>query len=274
MNIKARQRHELIFELGILIQPIVILAEADTAPTLSQLRIASAKVHAGDGAWRGSVRALTTFAPDIFMNTEFQKTSHVVERFLRDINTMIAGVAKNNNSDGLQEWCIDAVAKMKTDFYECLSEIPVEWEPEIFVANTPFTAYMKIKDAISAASSRIHYFDRYLRADFFELFLRDIDRSIEVRLVTTSGNDQYGISNIRAVSELAMIEFDDYQLIEVSPGELHDRNLILDTTVFSLGPGVDRAGFALTNFGPSDNSEMAQAEFSRLIENGTIVHNT
>ncbi len=272
MNDKARQRNELIMELGILIQPIVDLMGAEAAPAISQYRVACAKVQAGDATWRGSVRKLASFAPDIFMNTEFQKTSHVVERFLRNINTRIGEAAKLNDTDGLQTACRNDVKRMKEDFYDCLSEIPVEWEPEIFAANTPFTAYMKIKDAISTASSRMHYFDRYLQADFFDLFLRNTDRNIELRLVTTRGNAQYGTSGVRAVSEIARKEFHDYQLIEVKPSELHDRNLIVDTTVFSLGPGVDRAGFALTNFGPSDSSATAQSEFARIVGAGIIVH--
>lgn len=272
MNDKARQRNELIMELGILIQPIVDLMGAEAAPEISQYRVACAKVQAGDAAWRSSVRKLASFAPDIFMNTEFQKTSHVVERFLRDINARIEIAVKSNDTVGLQPACANEVTRMKKDFYGCLSEIPVEWEPEIFAANTPFTAYMKIKDAISTASSRMHYFDRYLMADFFDLFLRNTDRNIELRLVTTKGNGHYGTSGVRAVSEIARKEFHDYQLIEVNPSELHDRNLIVDTTVFSLGSGVDRAGFALTNFGPSDNSVTAQAEFARIVGAGIIVH--
>ena len=258
--------------LGILTQPIVDLVGAESAPPITQYRVACAKVHAGDAAWRSSVRQLASFAPDIFMSTEFQKISHVVERFLGNINARISGAAQSNDSEGLQKACADEVDRMKEEFYGCLSEIPVEWEPEIFAANTPYTAYMRIKDAISTASSRMHYFDRYLRADFFDLFLRNTDRSIELRMVTTRGNREYGISGVRAVSEIASKEFRDYQLIEVTPRELHDRNLIVDATVFSLGPGVDRAGVALTNFGPSDSSATAHAEFARIMGAGIIVH--
>lgn len=272
MNEKARQRNELIMELGILIQPMVDLVGAGAAPTLSQYRIACAKIQSGDAGWRTSVKKLTSWAPDIIMGTQLNRTSHVVERFLTNVNSRISEAAKSNDTDGLQSGCAIEVDRMKEDFYDCLSEIPVEWEPEIFAANTPFTAYIKIKDAISTASSRMHYSDRYLRADFFDLFLRDIGRSIELRLVTTRGNGQYGTSGVRAVSEIARKEFHDYQLIEVNRSELHDRNLIVDTTVFSLGPGVDRAGFDLTNFAPSESSAMAQAEFVRIVGAGTIVH--
>ena len=125
MNDKARQRNEVIMELGILIQPIVDLVGAEVAPAINQYRVACAKIQVGDATWRGSVRKLASFAPDIFMNTEFQKTSHVVERFLRNINTRIAEAAKSNDTDGLQTACTNEVDRMKQDFYDCLSEIPV-----------------------------------------------------------------------------------------------------------------------------------------------------
>ncbi|GJL49740.1 MAG: hypothetical protein NPIRA01_09670 [Nitrospirales bacterium] len=268
MNNKARQRHEVVMEFGILIQPIVDLVVANTPPAINQYRVAAAKVQAGDGMWRGSVRKLASFGPDILMNAEFQKISHTVERFLRNINNLISDAAKSNDTDKLQTVCKNEVDRTKEDFYECLAEIPVEWEPEIFPANTPFTAYMKIKDAILTASSRVHYFDRYLPTNFFDLFLRDIERNIELRLVTTKS----GISNVREVSEIAMKEFDNYQLIEVDPSKLHDRNLIIDTSVFSLGPSIDRAGFAPTNFGPSENSDAAQSELAQILLVGKIVH--
>ena len=272
MNNKARERDELIMELGILIQPIVELVGANEPASVDEFRVAIAKVHAGDEMWRGSAKRLASFASDVFMNTQFQKLSHVVERFLRNVDTMISEVANSNDLNQLQIACSKEVDRMQEDFYQCLSEIPIEWEPEIFAANTPFTAYFKIKDAISTASSRMHYFDRYLRPKFFDLFLRDIDRSIELRLVTTAGNGKYGTSGVWAISVLATKEFLDYKLIEVPPDVFHDRNLIVDTNVFSLGPGTDRAAFALTNFGPSDSSQTAQLEFKKIIDGGTVIH--
>jgi len=265
MNNKARESNDLILELGILIQPIVDLVRANELASVQEFRIASAKVHAGDGMWRGSAKTLCSFAPDVFMKTQFQKLSHVVENFLRNVDTMISEAANSNDLKQLQFACAKEVDRMHDDFYQCLYEIPIKWEPEIFAANTPFTAYLKIKDAISTASSRMHYFDRYLGPKFFDLFLRDIDRNIELRLVTTGGNGKYGTSGVWAISVLATKEFLDYKLIEVPPDVFHDRNLIVDTNVFSLGPGTDRAGFALTNFGPSDSSQTAQLEFKKII---------
>jgi len=272
MNDKARQRHEVALEFGILVQPIVDLVGRDASPSISTYRVACAKVHAGDAPWRQSVKNLMTYGPDVFLNTEFQKTSHVVERFLREINTQIERATKSNDIAELQSACANEVSKLKEDFLKCLAEIPVDWEPEIFPANTPFTAHLKIKDAVSSTTRRLHYFDRYLRPEFFDLFLRDLPRTIELRLITTHGNGMYGTTGVSAVSDIARREFRDYQLIEVNPTDLHDRNVIVDDAVFSLGPGVDRAGLALTNFGPSDTSTSAQTEFARIIGSGVVVH--
>jgi hypothetical protein len=76
---------------------------------------------------------------------------------------------------------------------------------------------LAIYDAVRTAKRRLHYFDRYLDSDFFALYLRDLDRAVEVRLVTTAGTNHYGVTNVAAVSTLAAKEFSDYQLVELRP---------------------------------------------------------
>lgn len=161
---------------------------------------------------------------------------------------------------------------MKKSFFELINRIPIDWEPIIFEANTPFTSYLRIRESIAIVNKRLHYFDRYLKEDFFHLFLNSLNNSVSVRLVTTSGNNNYGIKNIVHISNLARQQFSDYQLIEIDPKELHDRNLRVDDRIFTLGPGVDRAGMALTNFGPSDSSEAAHQVFDNIISKGHVVH--
>lgn len=156
-------------------------------------------------------------------------------------------------------------------FFEYIDRIPIEWEPVVFAANTPFTSYLRIKESIVSVKRRLHYFDRYLKPDFFSLFLASVDNTVPVRLVTTSGNSQYGVAGVAAVSRLVRGQFSDYQLIEVAPTHLHDRNLRVDDQIFSLGTGVDRTGIALTNFGPSDSSSKAHEEFDRIIATGRVV---
>lgn len=271
-NLKAQQRDQLILEFGILIQPFVELSKSPNPPELSKYRIASAKVQAGDGAWRQTARAVCTFASDIFMNVEFQKLSHVNEVFLRAMSNHINVTEQSKELDGLQSKCSNELITLKDEFYKHLSTIPVEWEPEIFPANTPFTAYLKIKESMALVNERIHYFDRYLKLEFFETFLRNIDRSKEIRLVTTAGKNDFGVKGVLSISELARKEFQNYQLIEVSNKDIHDRNLRVDDSVFTLGPGIDRAGMCLTNFGPSDSSITALRHLDEIIANGNVIH--
>ena len=79
-NEKAAQKSQLIYEFGILIQPFEEIAKKTIVPAVSDYRIAVAKVQSGDQVWRQSVKTFTTFAPDIFFNSEFQEISHVPER--------------------------------------------------------------------------------------------------------------------------------------------------------------------------------------------------
>jgi len=135
----------------------------------------------------------------------------------------------------------------------------------------PFTSYLRIKESLAVINSRLDYFDRYLKPEFFELFLATVDPNVAIRLVTTKGNITYGVAAVRAVANLARQQFKDFQLVEVSPAILHDRNLRVDDHVFSLGPGVDRAAMALTNFGPADGSKVAHDELDRIIASGAVV---
>lgn len=271
-NIKAYQRDRLILEFGILIQPFDDLAQRDTPPNLNEYRIAIAKVHAGDNTWRRSVREFSTFAQDIVFEKEYNDISHVPEIFRGLINQLVGDPNLSKSLDEIHRRFTVELEKMKSMFFEFVNRIPIEWEPILFEANTPFTSYLRIREAITIVNNRLHYFDRYLKEDFFYLFLNSLDSTISVRLVTTLGKSHYGVNNVIHISNLARQQFNDYQLIEVAPTELHDRNLRVDDQIFTLGPGVDRAGMALTNFGPSDSSEKAHKEFDNIIAKGNIVH--
>lgn len=271
-NQKAMQRDQLIMEFGILIQPFVELSESQDPPGIGLYRIASAKVQSGDASWRQTARSVCNFASDIFLSVEFQKLSHVNEVFLRGIAAHVNVAEQTQELNVLQENCKLALASLKEGFYKHLSAIPIEWEPEIFPANTPFTSYLKIKESMALVNERFHYFDRYLKPEFFETFLRSIDRSKEIRLVTTAGNSSYGANGVLAVSDMVRREFSNYRLIEVSHTEVHDRNLRVDDSVFTLGPGADRAGMCLSNFGPADSTNNALQHLDSIIRNGNVIH--
>lgn len=271
-NEKPNQRQNVVFEFGILIQPYVELQQKQTPPTIDEYRIAVAKVNAGDANWRMGVKEYATYADDIVLNEEFQRLSHVAERFMFKIRNLLADQELLNDLVSLQEVFSRSLDETKTEFFELVSQIPIAWEPEIFAANTPFTSYLRIKEAIVIVKERFEYYDRYLKPEFFDLFVSKLEKATRIRLITTKGKRDYGINGVAFVSDLVSREYTDYALIEVTPDVLHDRNLRIDDDIFSLGPGVEGAGMKLTNFGPTDSSQEAHAELDKVINSGKIIH--
>lgn len=271
-NKKANQRDNLIMEFGILMQPLNDLASRFTPPEKREYNIANAKLSGGIDSWSKRVKEFTFFANDIDFVDERRticKSVDDIKRWMKNLANKRLGLM---GLEGLQHQLKHKLEESKTNFISALDAVPFDWEPEIFEANTPFTSYLRIKETMSIITKRINYFDRYLKEDFFFLFLKYINRDISVRLITTQGNTRYGIKNVSHISNLARQEFKDYQLIEIQPSIIHDRNLRIDDKIFSLGPGTDRAGMALTNFCPSDDSAKAHKELDDIISSGSIIH--
>lgn len=262
-NKKAKEKFNLIYEFGILMQPLELLAKAKE-PSSKDLQIAIAMVRAGNFAWQTKAKIFCKFAPDLMFETEFKNISIIPLKCWSSLET----VASNQNDPVHVKSSVEkAVATAATSFWNHINLVPIEWEPVIFEANTPFTSYLRIKESIISVQQQLHYFDRYLTPDFFHLFLDTVDKNISIRLVTT----KYGVKNVAAVSALAQKQFVNYKLIQVSKNDLHDRNLRVDNLIFTLGPGTKAAGIALTNFGPTDHSAKAHAEFDKIIAKGTLV---
>lgn len=270
-NEKAHQKHRLICEFGILMQPLVELVKADKLPTAGEYRLAIAKIKAGEKAWHQQVIQFTTFAPDMYFSEERKDISRVTLYCLHALQEIINDSILENDPSQLYERAGKEVGIAFENFRKYIDRIPIEWEPIVFEANTPFTAYLRISESIASVKHRLHDFDRYLKPDFLKLFLASVDRAVSIRLVTTVGNERHGATAVSAISNLARQEFADYRLVEVSRSDLHDRNLRVDNQIFTLGQGVDRARTALTNFGPSDSSTEAHRQFDRIIEDGRVV---
>lgn len=270
-NARASLRNQVIYEFGLLMQPLVALAKAEHPPQPNEYRVAIAKVHAGDSEWRGTVKQFTTLAPDVLMAQEYNDISHVPERCRAGVSGILRDGKSAKDLSELQRKIAHFVQASEWEFFRSVDSVPLEWQPEVFAANTPFTSYLRIKEVVATARRRLHYFDRYLKPAFFELFLPDVHRHVSVRLVTTPGNRDSGVTGVITVANLAKQEYSDFGLLEVTQAELHDRNLRVDDQIFSLGPGVDRAGVALTNFGPSDSSASAHSTFDQIIAKARVV---
>ena len=273
-NLKTQEKSRLAYEFGFLVQPFEDLVRGDSLPSVTDYRISIAKVQGGISSFVGAVERFVTFADDVVFKAESNDVRRLLGRFLPQANNLINDVKLNGDLGELKSMFASEFDLVKCRYFELIDQVPVEWEPEIFAANTPFAAYIRVTEAISSARKRIHYFDSYLKPEFFHQFLANLSRSVEIRLITTLGNNGYGVKSVEHVSKLVAVEFSNYQLIEVAPKTIHDRNLRIDDIIFSLGPGIDRAGFALTNFGPTDSSNEAHHEFDGIIRKGNVIHHS
>ena len=250
-------------EFGILIAPFEEMLGPDQPLTAARVRRAVALVQSGQDRWLDRWRSFCTLAPDLVYAAQRTQMGVLLHRLAK---TFTARLDVTTGEE--PEFYRRKLDEEKAQFRDLLDSVPVTLEPALFEANTPFTAYLRIREAVQTARRRLHYFDRYLKPQFFPLFLAELDRGVVVRLVTTARS----IPALKDVSALARQEFTDYQLLQASPDDLHDRNLRVDDHVFSLGPGVDRAGMALSNFGPSASDPAAHSSFDQLIAQAVPIH--
>jgi len=226
---KAAERSTLVLQLGRLLAPIYELTERSTPPTSADYRIAAATFRPDLDQWNNN-------GVGQFVVVGGYRFGHELNDIVREMYQLaeVLPVLARQGGDlaGRQASLKDKLRKCQEVTLEAIDRVPIEWESRLFEARTPFTVYMHVRDAISTAKMRIHYFDRYLATDFFHLYMRDLSRSLEIRLVTTQGNPDYGVANVGAVSVLAAAEFGNYQLIQCHHADLHDRNIRVDDQVF------------------------------------------
>jgi len=265
---KAAQRSTLILQLGRLLAPIYELAERSAPPTSVDYRVTAASFRPDLDKWNnGSV------APFVIVGG--YRFGHEQDDIVHELYLLAGALATFAREPGdpaaIQLSLRDRLKRCQEVTLEAIERVPIEWEARLFESRTPFTVYMHIRDAINTAKTRVHYFDRYLDTDFFHLYLRNLARTLQIRLVTTQGNATFGVSNVRAVSALAGVEFSDYKLIECHHSDLHDRNLRIDDQVFFLGPSINAAGTHPTNFSPTDSSAAAHAVLDAIIAKGSVI---
>jgi hypothetical protein len=264
---KAAQRSTLILQLGALLAPLSEMAERNSPPTAAEYQIAAARGISDSQRWNSEVSEFATVGA--------YRLGHLVADITREPHNLLHELpdwAKTDADDVSRQATLrDRLNQCRQVTLQAIDQVPIEWTARLHDEKTPFSVYLSIRDAIGTAKRRIHYFDRYLDTDFFHLFMRDLSRTLEIRLVTTRGNAKYGVANVSAVSKRVAVEFTNYQLIECVPGDLHDRNLRVDDTVLFLGPSIKDAGTQPTNFSPADSSAAGHAVLDGIMGKGTVI---
>jgi hypothetical protein len=266
---KAAQRTKVIFELGMLLAPVYDLAKKVPPPVSAAYRIAAATLSRDKNAFINNEIARFSRFNTIVFSRERQNISNK----LSDLVNLLNNLANNTTDDDRtkQLRLREPLEEYKRQILELIDQIPIDWTSVVFKEATPFSTHLKIYDAIRTAKRQLHYFDRYLDAGFYPLYLRDVDRSLEIRLVTTKGNQNYGIANMEPISRCAQQEFTNYQLIQCTYSDLHDRNLRIDDRIFNLGPSIKDAGKYATNFAIADRTAQAHQILDDLIRKGTVI---
>ncbi len=256
-------------EFGLILRPLRDLANQQTTPSRQALLQAFAVLGKDERDWWNHAGSFASV-----------QEGHL--GFLRDNIVHIWGSTfmsfrydlanPDSDLDMLHSRLRQLTTFVEEQFYKLIDMVPVTWEFTLSERDMPFTFYHRMLDAIWPARQKLYYFDRYVKSDFYDLYLARLDRGLEIRIVTTAGNANYGVKSIDAVSKKACGEFSNYQLIQVTQHDIHDRNLRADDQVFSLGPSVVDAGAQPTNFGPVTNTIDAIRILDGIIANGSIVH--
>ena len=210
---KAAQRSTLIFQLGKLLAPLFELAEKTPPPPAAEYQIVTARCMPDKDRWCVEVGQFVSFGDYRLehLGTDIWRETH---NLLHEMPGMARGIADDADR---QSTFRDRLKACRDLSLAAIDLVPIEWTARLHEAQTPFSVYLKIRDAIMTAKRRVHYLDRYLDTEFFHLYMSDLSRSVEVRLVTTKGNANFGVTNVRAISRLAAGEFTNYQLIESLP---------------------------------------------------------
>lgn len=267
-NNKGAERANLLVSVGRLMAPLIDLAERSTPPTADDLHIASARYHTDFHRWLTQVHAFVTAGIHVFGHIEDQ-----IIMWPNQLQGELHSLAGSVSADplGTQATLARLLSKCHDGTVAAIARMPIAWEAELLSGETPLSTHLRIRDVVLAASRRIHLFDRYLNDDVFPLYLRPLSRGVQIKLLTTRGTANFGVTNLLPMARLAAKEFKSFELVECSQADMHDRNLRIDDQIFFLGPSLSHAGTHPTNFSPTDSSAAAHAVLDGLIAKGTII---
>lgn len=267
MSEKAEERTYLVLALGRLLAPLDDLAAAATPPTDKDYQVCVARFQSDLAKWRPTAHAFSCVG-----GVEFGRELDDMLRPLGSLGEAVTNSVRRKPTPSLsQEHLRSVLADVKRVVTRAIDSIPIEWESRLLAEGTPFSSHLHILDAVRTAKTRVHFFDRYLDPSVYDLYLRHLDRSVQVRLVSTMGNAGFGARAIEAAGRLAAKEFRDFQVVACQPSAMHDRNLRVDDTILFLGPSLKDVGRYPSNFAPSASTADAHQLLDGLMSGGQRV---
>ncbi len=253
---RTQEQAELIYKLGLLFGPLYDTVNNPQNHTQqTRTRVAAAFVNDSPAFFR-SVRNFTEGE----VGYDYGFVMDAVHLSVYQLHGKFQHAAILHDSVQLKQHLNDTVERVKS----AILSIPTD-AIGVFDANTPFATYTYIKNLIQTTSTRLVYIDRYLQATVFYRYLFDLANTTNVTLITWEEfkRKKQEWLTLMDISRLYAAErtVSHYRLMTTT--QIHDRWLVLDDRLFSLGGSIAEAGhgndFTLTEI-PAIPANLAKVD--------------
>ncbi|MGI8586277.1 MAG: hypothetical protein ACR2M0_01130 [Chloroflexia bacterium] len=271
---KPQQKHRLTVEFGMILAPLRLLAEQMPPPSVTDYLKVLAMSKAVEVVFADHARAFASHG-GIPLGSLADNLALVFGDFtLLDFKMELGSATLSSTPAEMQVRFRNILDGVYKAFYELVHRVPLDWQVSLSEAEQPFAFYMHMLDAVSTAQRCVHMLDRYMKESVFGLYLRNLNRSLEIRLVTTPGKPggDFGVAGIDAVSQLFRQEFKNYRLLELDRRKFHGRQLRIDDQVFMLDASTADAGLTPTSFGPYSDQVVANRVVDKLMSSARLIH--
>ncbi len=242
---------ELLFKLGAYVAPIEDLASRPDDFSASDRRRIMARTE-------GDRHSFGNTASEFMQERPGRPYSTLRNKFLNALKRLVLGAARDDiPPEEIRVLLNDCVPLMQ----EAILDVPLEDASGVLEADSPFTAYCRIKDLCSTVAGMLVWTDRYFDASVFHRYLRDVRPAASVTLVTldparlTSTKDRQRYNDFLDVSRLFAVERGQARYRLVVHPDFHDRWLRCDGQLYALGGSVKDAGqksdFAIGRIDPT-----------------------
>jgi len=177
---KFQERANLRAEFMIFISPLGEIAGLTSAPERDDYLEAFSNIDGCEFEFLEEVTKFSTFGDKKHRKEDL----HARVAFSSFNNKYLEKLKVQNiiNPDEFHNEFKEDLKKMITEFIDIIYSIPIDFQSNLTKPNTPFTTHLRILDCISSARNDLDYFDPYLKSNFFHLYLRYLDPSINLTL--------------------------------------------------------------------------------------------
>lgn len=264
MKSRIEQRDDLIYSLGLLVDPIRRLLDDPQANRIPWIR--SQFLSDLESGFLPKVAEFCRTATHQFA------TEAVEIRSRAYLFTRVLEMFQRGDTDNALQHFEQFIGELKS----MIRGVPCEDPDTIFPANSPFQTHLRLRAICSTTGSRVDVFDPYLDASVFHLYLAEVSESVPIVVVTSEGNMATNGKKLArrrrelvAVSQLFAAERPVTYRFLVAAG-LHDRHLRADSTIYHLGGSLKDAAakspFTLSKHTPTETEVSLNGIIAQAVE--------